>query len=146
MRFVNHKFQNPWWGACATIALLAVVAGCGSSRPDGLPETAVVKGIVKLNGAPLNEGVVRFVPEDTACNPGVGMINADGTFELSTYDRLDGATVGKHKVVVHVEPHLDGSSPDPPVQTPRKYHDISTTPLEVEIKSGETNEVVLDIQ
>ncbi|PQO38138.1 hypothetical protein [Blastopirellula marina] len=146
MRFVNDNVMHSVYGAAATIALLAVVAGCGSSRPDGLPETAIVEGVVKLNGAPLNEGVVRFVPEDTTCNPGVGMINPDGTFELSTYERLDGATVGKHKVVVHVEPHLDGSSPDPPVQTPRKYHDIATTPLEVEIKSGETNEVVLDIK
>lgn len=145
MRFLNDKVKQSVCATVATIALLAVVAGCGSSRPDGLPETAIIQGVVKLNGAPLNEGVVRFVPEDTACNPGVGMIKADGTFELSTYDYLDGATVGKHKVVVHVEPHLDGSSPDPPVQTPRKYHEVSTTPLEIEVKSGETNEVVLEI-
>ncbi|PQO29706.1 hypothetical protein DTL21_27090 [Bremerella cremea] len=146
MRFTNDKVKHHLYAAVATIALTAVVAGCGSSRPDGLPETAIVKGVVNLKGSPLNEGVVRFVPDDTSCNPGVGMINPDGSFELSTYDRLDGATVGKHKVVIHVEPHLDGSKPDPPVQTPRKYHDIATTPLEVEVKSGETNEIVLDVE
>lgn len=146
MRLINQLTKLPWCGTLAAIALLAVVAGCGSSRPDGLPETAIVKGVVKMKGAPLGEGVVRFVPEDTNHNPGVGMINPDGTFELSTYDRHDGATVGKHKVAIHVEPHLDGSKPDPPVQTPRKYHDVASTPLEVEVKSGETNNIVLEVE
>ena len=146
MSFTRNRLFSCLFSTLVVVASLATIAGCGNSRPTGLPETAIVKGNVKLNGAPLNEGVVRFVPNDTTCNPGVGMIQPDGTFELSTYDRLDGATVGSHKVLVFVEPHLDGSSPDPPVQTPRKYHDLKSTPLEVEVKSGETNEITLEVE
>jgi hypothetical protein len=123
----------------------SLIAGC-SGRDPNLPEVARVKGIVMFEGKPLPEGEVHFVPEDPQANPASGMINEDGTFELSTYERYDGATVGKHKVTINIPPHLDGSIPDPPIQLPKRYGNPDETPLSVEVESRKTNEFELTIE
>ncbi|PQO30148.1 hypothetical protein C5Y97_21620 [Blastopirellula marina] len=125
--------------------MVCLLVGCGSGRDPNLPETAPVYGVVTLRGETLPEGTVRFTPDDPLGNPASGMIQSDGTFEVSTYSRHDGAVLGKHKVTVVVDPRLDGSQPDPPFSIPKAYRDPKTTPLEVEIVKGNKNEVVLNI-
>lgn len=129
------------WGLFA----LSAAIGC-SGRDPNLPEVARVEGLVMFKGEPLPEGEIHFHPEDPACNPGSGIIEADGTFQLSTYERHDGATVGKHKVTIVIQPHLDGSVPDPPIQIPRQYGNPDATPLSVEVESGKTNKFELTIK
>lgn len=124
---------------------LCLFAGCNSRDPN-LPEVARVEGLVMFKGKPLPEGEVHFHPEDTKCNPGSGMIEKDGTFQLSTYARHDGATVGKHKVTIIIQPHLDGSIPDPPIQIPKQYGNPQATPLSIEVVGGKTNKVELTIK
>jgi len=131
----------------ASLGLMGVclIAGCNSRDPN-LPEVARVRGVVMFKGEPLPEGEIHFHPEDTQSNPGSGMIQKDGTFELSTYERHDGATVGKHKVTINIPPHLDGSIPDPPIQIPKQYGNPDATPLSVEVVSGKTNTFELTIK
>ncbi len=124
---------------------LCLIPACNFRDPN-LPEVARVEGLVMFKGEPLPEGEVHFHPEDSQSNPGSGMIEKDGTFQLSTYERHDGATVGKHKVTIVIQPHLDGSIPDPPIQIPRKYGNLDATPLSVEVEGGKTNEFELTIQ
>jgi hypothetical protein len=71
-----------------------LLAGCGESR---LP-TAPVQGKVLYNGKPLEFGAVRFQPE--LGPPASGFIQPDGTFELSTYKKGDGAIIGQHQVAI----------------------------------------------
>ena len=135
----------PRLSTCLGLIGLTLIAAC-SGRDPNLPEVAKVEGVVMFKGKPLPEGEIHFHPEDPQCNPGSAMIEQDGTFELSTYERHDGATVGKHKVTIVIQPHLDGSVPDPPIQIPRKYGNPDATPLSVEVESGKTNEFELTIQ
>ena len=74
------------------------------------------------------------------------MIEKNGTFQLSTYERHDGATVGKHKVTIIIPPHLDGSNPDPPIQIPKQYGNPKSTPLNIEVEAGKTNKLELTIK
>lgn len=128
------------------LSLWAVAGGCRSETVSNLPETSSVQGTVILNGQPLPEGVVKFHPATSDANPASGMIQSDGTFRLSTYERHDGATIGTHKVTVVVNPRLDGSTPDPPFQIPSTYQRVETTPLEVQVTGDGTNEVKLEIK
>jgi hypothetical protein len=137
------RYRNPLF-ALALLGL-CVIPACNSRDPN-LPEVAYVEGTVMFQGKPLPEGVVRFIPEDTKANPANGMIMEDGTFQLSTYERLDGAAVGKHKVTIEIPPHLDGSDPDPPIQLPKQYASLANTPLSVEVVGGKTNTFELVIE
>lgn len=94
-----------------------------------------------FQGEPLPEGEVHLIPEDPQANPASGMIKEDGTFQLSTYERHDGATVGMHMVTINIPAHLDGSVPDPPIQLPKQYGDSNDTPLSFEVEGGKTNTV-----
>ena len=82
-----------WYGALASIVAL----GCGSDRPG----TATVRGVVELDGKPIsgfdNAGVL-FTPRGGRMAKGV--VQADGTFELSTFGSGDGAIVGPAHVTV----------------------------------------------
>lgn len=82
-----------WCGALASI----VVLGCGSDRPD----TATVRGVVELDGKPLsgfdNAGVL-LTPKGGRMAKGV--VQDDGSFELSTFGSGDGAIVGPAHVTV----------------------------------------------
>ena len=78
-------------------ALLGLLAGCGKSIPD----TAPVRGVVEIDGKGLSgfdNAAVLFTPRGGRMARGV--VEPDGSFELSTYGRGDGAIVGPAHVTV----------------------------------------------
>ncbi|MBI3469435.1 MAG: hypothetical protein HY000_41060 [Planctomycetes bacterium] len=126
------------------LALVTLPAlGCGEK--SNTPETAPVTGTVTYKGKPVIGGTVTFIPEQGPGNPGIGDIQSDGTYSLTTYDRDDGAVLGKHKVTVEVFPGQAGSVADAlpgmesklPSPIPKKYRTPSTSPLEFEVKQGD---------
>ncbi|WP_166831724.1 hypothetical protein [Thalassoroseus pseudoceratinae] len=106
--------------------------GCGSSRDPNLPLTAPAGGQVTYNGSPVDQGTVTFHPVGKG-NPGVGLIDEDGHFEISTYEPGDGAVVGKHAVTIDIPPTLGGMPAGKVQSVPKKYTSPDTTPLTVEI-------------
>lgn len=90
----------------ATAALVAAVIGCtsGQQGPDRL-KTVPVKGLVKVNGLPAPEVMVRFkslvAPEGEAAiyaaNPSA-VTDADGMFVASTYENGDGLAAGEYAI------------------------------------------------
>jgi hypothetical protein len=68
-------------------------------------------------------------------------------FELTTYSPRDGATVGKHKVAVFV---TDGKPTGGDIDTvslaPVRYQSAETSGLTADVKSGEVNEVQLQLR
>ncbi len=64
------------FGACATLLLVAVLAGCSSEGAKG-----TVEGTVTFNSQPLDEGLIRFVPVDGKTQPADGTITA-GKFSV----------------------------------------------------------------
>lgn len=139
--------------AAPTLGLL-LLAGCGGH--EGL---APVNGTVRYKGEPLTSGEVRFVPEGTGARGALGPIDAQGHYELSTFDPGDGAYVGSYRVtVVAVGPdkpipakrkgkmmqeEMQGSG-DPLV--PKRYFSPTTTDLKAEVVSGKTNVIDLDLK
>lgn len=132
----------------ACVAAMTLGAGaCGSKRPN----TAVVRGMVKVDGVPLSTGQIEFHPKSGE-RPARSVINADGTYQLTTFNRADGAILGAHRVTITATKTI-GPSPPASIQDeakqgaagqPRlvwlvseKYSDAATTDLIADVKDGE---------
>jgi len=126
----------------AALFILAMGAGCQREMPfDVVP----IQGKVTYeDGSPIKTGSITIafnpidVPTVDKMTPpgGRGAINVnDGTFsEVMTRRPGDGVLVGRHKVVViSFNPRSDGR-PVVSDAIPAKYHKLSTTPLEIEVK------------
>jgi hypothetical protein len=85
------------------LAMVPLLTGCGR------PALAPVKGRVTCRGKPVAEAAVLFSPmpkSEGGTKSGKaagGGTDADGRFVLTTYDRGDGALIGKHRVSVTVD-------------------------------------------
>ena len=85
--------------AFIALSVFLSLSGCGGSDFPVAP----AKGKVVAGGKPVTAGSITFTPIGA---PGAletgksasGAVNPDGTFVLSTFDRFDGAIVGKHRV------------------------------------------------
>jgi hypothetical protein len=128
------------------LALAALAAGCGGSE-----ELAPVEGVVRLDGQPLGKGIVTFVP--AAGRSASGTLGSDGTFQLGTYGKTDGALVGKHMVTITATeapqgpPNFDVDRPNaaaPKTLVPARYA-VAGNGLTFEVKSGETNRADFDL-
>ena len=91
------KFRTFLGFAVAAMAVLTV-AGCG--RPSGV-SFAPVTGRVVVNGQPLAEGSVHFVPDESQGTSGpmsTGVLQSDGSYTLRGPGQNVGAMVGNHRV------------------------------------------------
>lgn len=78
-------------------ALLVLVAlsGCGTKK------MVPVKGLVKLDGAPLAGATIRFIGTDGGTSrPMTGISKSDGTFQMTTFASNDGVPPGEYRVIV----------------------------------------------
>ncbi|NUQ65546.1 MAG: hypothetical protein HUU20_24015 [Pirellulales bacterium] len=136
----------------ATCVCTAVIAGLvlgltGCGGGEAVPETAPVRGVVTYKGNPVADAQVAFRPEKG--NPATGRTDAEGKFVLTTFKAEDGAVPGTHSVTVQVMP--EGALPGMETQStgaasiPPKYADPAQTPLKIDVKGGEPNEVKLEL-
>jgi hypothetical protein len=121
----------------ASIVLVAPLfisaGGCGSSGASQAAPTVPVKGKVTYKGTPLTKGVVTFEPRNSG-RPATGEIGPDGTFELTTLQKGDGAVPGKHRVSV------SGTGPSVKKEVvPVKYNDVNTSKIEVEVTADKSD-------
>lgn len=146
----------------AAVLLVAALGGCGHEFT-----TAPVSGKISFDGRPLvGGGRILFVPissDDTATGKAaIGIIAADGTFELGTYGKGDGAVLGEHHIEIRQNPVLKpavyaaevgttGESVlleplveiDPTARVPAIYAG-SQSPLRLTVKQG-SNEFPIDL-
>lgn len=123
------------------LVLLAFVIGCGGNKP----EVAPVRGKVLLDGEPLKVGSVVTLPD--AGRGSRGVIGPDGTFELTTYAKGDGARIGPHKVGVTAY-EGGGKGPEAELGTllvPQHYTNPATSGLSIEVTASGPNEPVLEL-
>jgi hypothetical protein len=141
---------------CLTLSWMA--GGCNRG-----PRLVSVQGTVKVNGKPLNQGVVMFYP--ATGRPATGQIAENGTYSLTTYAPNDGAAPGEYAVTIDAV-EVDSSAPPPtsleaeiaagasgtpPVRStvrylvPEKYADRTTTPLKATVQE-DGNVIDFDIQ
>lgn len=130
-----ERVEHPAAVALAPL-LLALVTGCGG----GQMPLAHVSGVVTLDGSPLTGAKVTFLPQ--AGPAASGALDAQGRFELSTYQRGDGAVLGSHTAIVTpivqgvlLEP---GAPPKAPPReqdaVPAVYHRAESSPLHYTVK------------
>lgn len=144
----------------AAICLL-IFSGCGTGdRVDVYP----TKGVVLFNGEPMmGGGAISFVPLDAQQGKAAGgTIDAEGKFSMTTYDPDDGSMEGKFRVIViqstaeemesvgdsdaaGAEDTEVGFTVPPAKRIPFRYADASNSPLTVEIRPIELNEVKLEL-
>ncbi len=73
-----------------------------------------------------------------------GLIDSDGSFRVGTFEEGDGAMPGTHHVAI-TPPEAPVDGPPLPRLLDKKYGDMGTSGLEVEIKPGR-NEVTLKVE
>lgn len=128
----------------ATVGLMVGTATvfC-SSGCEKTPQRVPVAGRVLLDGQPLEEGSVRFVPAKG--RPVGGQIQSDGTFTLveqSLSAPADGIAPGNYRVAVTAMHVVDENAGDVEWLTPQKYADHHTSDLQVSI-DGPVDNLVL---
>jgi len=136
--------SGPLFSDFLLLCLAALLSGCGGGAPfDVVP----VSGKVTYQDGSLIQAdriVVTFVPQDVpsagkdAAAAATGDVNvADGTFSgLTTQKHHDGAIIGRHKVLVQSFETGPAGVGEPTAAVPARYAKAATTPLEVEVSSG----------
>jgi hypothetical protein len=136
---------------------VVLVAGCGSSNPTQVQmpveKTVPVTGVIKYQGKPVADGVVRFQSLDGKIIA-QGKTDAAGIFSLSTYGNNDGCPPGTYKVMVavsgvtEVEPGV--LAPEPPggfkSPIPTKYANFATTDITQQVKAEGKNELLIELK
>ncbi len=124
--------------ACVCACVAVALAGCGDGRPAVVP----TKGTVLMNGQPL-KGVVGFVRvEPAGSRAATGEINeADGSFELTSFEIGDGCVPGTHPVAVIVNTTVGAELVS---LIPEQYADATTSGLTVTVGS-EPSEVTIEL-
>jgi hypothetical protein len=123
------------------VAASLLLAGCtGGDFP-----TAPTRGRVLCEGKPVPHVMVFFEPLESGQSAIVGragfaIAKEDGTFEISSYGKNDGAVIGKHRVRVGL-PHRE----DFPNFKCDCYLNSEVDLKEVEVKKGQNDfELVLN--
>lgn len=104
---------------------LVAALGCG----DGRPARVAVSGKVLIDGQPLTQGIVQFVPVGT--RPSAGKLDQEGKFTLTCFDGDDGIVPGTHKVMIAAKEIISESKVK--WLAPPKYADFRTSGLSFEI-------------
>ena len=112
MGYQMLTFRYSWEVFFFSCALLPLAAGCSEGNFPVRP----AKGNVVCSGRPVTIGSVSFVPIGEAGTLETGKaasatIGPDGNFVLTTFNRFDGAIVGKHRVQ-YTSSEEDGSDED----------------------------------
>ena len=88
---MKHALHASQW-AIVLLGCLAIPVGCGKSGPD----LGQVTGKVTLNGKPLADASIEFIPEKG--RPSMATTDAGGQYELVYTADRPGALPGKHTV------------------------------------------------
>jgi hypothetical protein len=121
---------------CAIGLMLLGLAGCGGSHPGIVP----VKGQVTIDGKPVTTGQVYVYAEGQ--RPATGKIQADGSFQLSSFAFNDGAPTGTHLATVSAVEGVDDHTNR--WHAPKKYASETSSELWVNI-DGPTEDLKIEL-
>ena len=133
------KMFRAWFNAAALVSLLA--CGCSRPHPDR-PETYPAHGVILFDGKPAGDARVQLNPAVDARLPGVyphAIVQADGSFQFTTYRTRDGAPAGTYALTItwplRPRPHHE-QGPD---RFRGRYADRDHPLAQVVIRAGENN-------
>jgi hypothetical protein len=116
-------------------------AGAGlffATGPWGAPRFAEVEGTVTLDGQPLPDVHVGFYPDaNRRDKPPHALARTDknGHYRIAPGERGRGVAVGRHRVGVFEEADR-GAKGASLGKVPKKYQNLSTTPLRYRVRDG----------
>lgn len=150
--------------AALVCVLLTVSFAAGCSSEPAKPATFPVSGTVTRNGQPVVGATLIFVPSATGAEAAIGMTDAEGRYQLTTFTSGDGARAGEYRVKIsqygvpatpaggktlsHEEEqkiYKEDETPAPPPKNllPTKYENEGTSGITHTVKDGPTT---LDIK
>lgn len=114
-----------------------VLVGCGRSD---LPELASVSGTIQMDGKPLADATLKFIPANG--RPSTGRTDANGYFTMSYTEDADGVVPGECRVMISTgtaaTENEDGEPvPGNPETVPAEYN--VDTNLTFVVKPGSSN-------
>lgn len=115
--------------ACSSVLGLAI-SGCGGSK-EALPDLGQVSGTVTLNGQPLSDARVLFIPDNGPASAAI--TDQTGRYELLFKSGDKGAVIGRHEVQISTD--LEGTMNPQDEKVPAKYNQSST--LTQSVQAGE---------
>ena len=125
--FVGPRNKLPVWTlTLACLLSLTWIAGCG-----GNPNLADVKGVVTLDGKPLPDAFLMFVPESSGATS-FGKTDAAGTYHLMFSESQKGAFIGSNRVVIRTRDVKSDNSGSIPELVPTAYNDETTLVADVQ--------------
>ncbi|EAQ77875.1 hypothetical protein [Blastopirellula marina] len=118
-----------------TVLALFLQSGC-TARSDR-PELGEVTGTVTLDGKPLVDALLTFVPEKGRSS--FGATDEAGFYQLKFTGDADGAVLGQHKVVIesiaasgnHSDPSIERNNAAQAEKIPSRYNTKSELKREV---------------
>lgn len=126
--------------AAAGVALLMAVAFVGCSKSESRLPVHPVTGQVTFNGKPAAGAAVVFHPKNTATNPTAqAKADAQGNFNLTTYQAGDGAAPGEYAVTVELRPTVTVEGGELGLGQnilPPQYSSPKTTRISVNVAEG----------
>jgi hypothetical protein len=111
-------------------AAFATIAGCGKTWS----QNNSVEGTVKLEGTPVPNVTVQFIPDDpkTQGPMSTGTTDEKGHFQLNCSNGKPGAVIGKHNVVILVGRTESGGAASN-LAIPAVYKVATQTPAQVDV-------------
>lgn len=136
----------------AILLVAALALGCSSSSDRwtaNRPQTFPVKGTVTYNGQAVEGAIVVFncVEENKSA---FAQTDAQGRFQLTTFEEGDGAVAGIHQVqiskikteeAVNVNPEATVVPPKETHLLPKKYSTFATSGLTAEVSAEGVNQM-----
>ncbi len=124
--------------------LLVLEAMFGYSGVDDSPRYPV-SGAVLIDGEPLREGTIRFVPKSG--RPSSSAIQSDGSFRLiaryvDDVGGEEGVPPGQYRVSVSASEILDERAEEVRWLAPSRYADFRTADLNVNVDGPEENLII----
>ncbi|QDT25781.1 hypothetical protein Enr10x_10780 [Gimesia panareensis] len=125
------------------LCLLTLLSGCGSEKLEDARTVFPVTGVVLYQDQPITDGMVSLTPVNPPSddkqffNPR-GTVDESGKFQITTYEKGDGAPPGEYKVSFTWVGSLEGVSEDEedklPEKLPRKYTNPETSGITITVK------------
>ncbi len=123
------------WSVWSMLLVASVAFGCGGS--DQI-QRAAVEGTVMVDGQPLTEGTITFLPEQSTKGTLARGTIKDGKYQLSA---TEGPVVGNHRVEITSMKKtgktisVEGVDTEEIIQSIPDLYNLAST-LKAEIKSG----------
>jgi len=138
---MTRRFHH-WLLLSACLLVLGGLSGCG----NGNPKTYRIPGrLVYEDGKPVpGATIVLQTTHDGQRIAARGMVNTDGTFELTTFTDNDGVIEGEQDITIVALPATDSATPSKPVVA-AKYSSAESSGLKFTVKP-DTTELLIKVE